>query len=760
MAVFGLNRQPGLGLEGILAALASLSIAWPLTTLLDGTSWWQPALAVVVVVALVGTASRTLGFLPGWTCLLQLLASVTTVMWLFLGPSLFYGLPTQETIPLAVSLLQDAGDVLRQYAAPAPTTQGVSFLVVLILGLTAVAVDSIGVTAQSPAAAGIPLAAAFLVSVSNNGQAMEPWFFLTTGGLWLLLIIQQHRRILGSWPSPGAGADHDGVKGRSAARSGVLSARVLGAGALLAAVVLAATMPHLPPTFLADGLATNSEANNVSGGTDGLSFIETMDPAEDLQNQSDAAVLTYTNDASAPAPLRVTSTSNFDDGIWQPPANDIDPDVAYDEIGAGPEDEEVQIVDVQVLQNALRAPHLAISTPLVTLDPDLDVAYNPDAGTVVVEQAIDSYSYSYAQVPDISELGTDVGQTAGIPVNYRDDQLFIPAEARPAVVEASSEVIGSETSALEQATLIQNYLRGSDFTYSLELLPEQPGVSDDPITQFLTNKQGYCVQFSTAMVMMARSQGIPARMAVGFLPGEQEPNGDRVVIASDAHTWPELYLEDLGWTRFEPTPGTRSGQAPSYAEDTSASPTETTAPETPTEAPTAPEATPTAQDTPQTDSSTASPWLTTLQRAAWALLGLAVIASLLLVVPLLSRRRIRTVRHQVLTGSSPMESAWRLLALQVRDLGVAVSPQRSPRSMRDFYAGLQAWPELASAPLQRLAGGLERERYASPGRSDYPAVQALADVDEVIGALYRSSEGSVRLKSRLFPVSGRTRSLL
>src|SRR5690606_22468525 len=112
-----------------------------------------------------------------------------------------------------------------------------------------------------------------------------------------------------------------------------------------------------------------------------------------------------------------------------------------------------------------------------------------------------------------------------------------------------------------------------------------------PIGGFLDTRQGYCVQFATAMVMMARTEGIPARMAVGFLPGDPQPDGTRAVVASDAHTWPELWIDGMGWTRFEPTPGVRSEAPPAYARaqaggDTE--PTTTTVTQTPT--PTEPEA--------------------------------------------------------------------------------------------------------------------------------------------------------------------------
>ena len=87
----------------------------------------------------------------------------------------------------------------------------------------------------------------------------------------------------------------------------------------------------------------------------------------------------------------------------------------------------------------------------------------------------------------------------------------------------------------------------------------------EPIRNFYETRRGYCVQFATAMIMMARAQGIPARMAIGFLPGQAAGTDKYIVKASDAHAWPELFFQGYGWLRFEPTPGARAGTPPPYA---------------------------------------------------------------------------------------------------------------------------------------------------------------------------------------------------
>ena len=78
--------------------------------------------------------------------------------------------------------------------------------------------------------------------------------------------------------------------------------------------------------------------------------------------------------------------------------------------------------------------------------------------------------------------------------------------------------------------------------------------SGSAILEFLSTKRGFCVQFASAYAVMARTLGIPARVAVGFTPGTLA-DGRYHVTSHDAHAWPEIYLTGIGWTHlFDPTP--------------------------------------------------------------------------------------------------------------------------------------------------------------------------------------------------------------
>jgi hypothetical protein len=104
----------------------------------------------------------------------------------------------------------------------------------------------------------------------------------------------------------------------------------------------------------------------------------------------------------------------------------------------------------------------------------------------------------------------------------------------------------------EKARALERRLR-HDYGYTLELLPAPVA---DPLATFLfVRKKGHCEYFASAMAVMLRTLGIPARVVTGFLGGVYNPmTGWQVVRASDAHSWVEAWLPQRGWVTFDPTP--------------------------------------------------------------------------------------------------------------------------------------------------------------------------------------------------------------
>jgi hypothetical protein len=107
----------------------------------------------------------------------------------------------------------------------------------------------------------------------------------------------------------------------------------------------------------------------------------------------------------------------------------------------------------------------------------------------------------------------------------------------------------------DKAVAIKDFLRG--FKYSLTVKPPPNGI--DGVDWFLfQEKQGFCTNYASAMVIMLRSVGVPARLAIGYLPGEfDEASGTFIVRAKDYHAWSEVYFPKYGWIAFEPTASTR-----------------------------------------------------------------------------------------------------------------------------------------------------------------------------------------------------------
>jgi transglutaminase-like putative cysteine protease len=132
-----------------------------------------------------------------------------------------------------------------------------------------------------------------------------------------------------------------------------------------------------------------------------------------------------------------------------------------------------------------------------------------------------------------------------------DPELQLPA--LPERIKALAERITvSQTSTVAKAKALQDYLR-ENYTYSLEV-PENTVAS--PLDDFLfESKTGYCVQFAGAFTVLARSIGIPARLALGYTPGKLTEDGYFSVTGKNAHAWPEVRLSDNRWVAFEPTPG-------------------------------------------------------------------------------------------------------------------------------------------------------------------------------------------------------------
>ncbi len=132
--------------------------------------------------------------------------------------------------------------------------------------------------------------------------------------------------------------------------------------------------------------------------------------------------------------------------------------------------------------------------------------------------------------------------------------LQLPGKVDPRIARQASEWI-TKAGALNQydaARAIEGHLQ-DDFSYSLDM----KAGGADPLADFLFNvRAGHCEYFSTAMVVMLRTQGIPARVVNGFQRGDyNEAAGVYTVTQREAHSWVEVYFPEANvWATFDPTP--------------------------------------------------------------------------------------------------------------------------------------------------------------------------------------------------------------
>jgi transglutaminase-like putative cysteine protease len=129
--------------------------------------------------------------------------------------------------------------------------------------------------------------------------------------------------------------------------------------------------------------------------------------------------------------------------------------------------------------------------------------------------------------------------------------LGLPPGLPPKVGETARAIVGDRTGAYNQALALESYLRALPYDYQVEPLPS----NGDAVYQFLVEmRRGYCTYYASAMAVMARTLGIPARVATGYATGEyDQASGTYTIREADAHAWPELYV-DGRWLPFEPTP--------------------------------------------------------------------------------------------------------------------------------------------------------------------------------------------------------------
>ncbi len=146
-----------------------------------------------------------------------------------------------------------------------------------------------------------------------------------------------------------------------------------------------------------------------------------------------------------------------------------------------------------------------------------------------------------------------IAETA-YPAYIREHYLQLPDTLPPHIKQLAQQIVGDAkaTNAFDQASALEAWLR-ANIKYNEQIPAPPPGVDGVDYVLF-TTQQGYCDYYASAMAVMARSLGIPARVATGYSQGIYDSQRDVYqVFQFNAHTWVEVYFPEYGWVEFEPT---------------------------------------------------------------------------------------------------------------------------------------------------------------------------------------------------------------
>ena len=164
-------------------------------------------------------------------------------------------------------------------------------------------------------------------------------------------------------------------------------------------------------------------------------------------------------------------------------------------------------------------------------------------------EAGEQYStFTYGPTPrKAAAVASDGDYPADVEARY----TRMPADTPDRLAERTDEITADAETPYQSAVAVETWLERTK-AYSLNATHDRDG---DVATQFVLEMDaGYCQYFATSMAAMLRTQGIPARYVTGYGPGEPVGDDEYLVRGENAHAWVEVYVADVGWVTFDPTP--------------------------------------------------------------------------------------------------------------------------------------------------------------------------------------------------------------
>lgn len=717
MRVSGSLRLP------VAAALATVLSAICLGDVFVTGSWFLPSAFSVVLVAAAGEGARRLG---APRLLVPVISLVVLLCYLVAryarAEALLWVLPTPDALAQLRDLARAGNESIAHYAAPIALLPEVELFAVAGVGLVAVAVDTLAVTMRRVSLAGLPLLALYTVPASVSPSGVSWPAFALGGAGYLGLLLAEARERLSRWGRPlrfsSTRTEWQGeVETAPLAQVG----RRVGAAALGLALVVPVLLPDIDAGALGFGGAGLGRGGGSGSRVAVINPI--IDLGQDLRRDRNRPILRYegqrtylrlvgldlfTGDTWKPSRLKVPKDQEVGRGLNSPPG-------LGNEVKQAKRRYRIEVFDLE--QQWLPLPYPAEKV-------DIDGRWVYDTSTFNVfstnastrKQTYRVTSLNVEPTPDQLRAAPDAPPSL-------DRYLELPLGIPGVVDRTARQVTREADNHYDQALALQTWLRDpTQFTYSTEVADTTGDTNGSrAIVAFLDSRRGYCVHFASTMAVMARQLGIPARVAVGFTPGSRDDQGRWVVSLHDAHAWPELYFEGVGWVAFEPTPGSRTGSPPAWAQPEIAqggagaggsavpTPTASAGPRAVNPGRGDPdlldrEVPPTARPDQNVFDRLNLPVVPTLVVLVMLLLGLVPAATRVVV----RRRRWR----QATTPAATVAAAWAELQDTLLDHGYSWLPSDSPRRGVARAAEEMALTGESLAAVRRLGSATERARYA------------------------------------------------
>jgi transglutaminase-like putative cysteine protease len=508
--------RPG-GFTGVVLSAVALSL---------GVSWLARRLRLPAVVSLLLSAAVLLWYLAAR----------------FYSDTLFGIFPTPSSVRAIIAGVQAGAKETIDEAVPVVATAPLLMFVAAGTWVTAWLADAAAVWVGNPLlaiAATVPMFATPGTLVPSERRWVDTGLYVLAAA-WILFA--EERALAERWRSTER-TFRLGWRPGPAVRIGLVG--------VLVVIVLS---PFLPGYGASPLLRTRGPGQRIT-------FNPFVAIRPTLRKEPEIPLFTVVT--SRPTYMRLTTLEHFDGEVWSQGRGRVTTPINDNPIAPFAPGVQSEIVQQQYRIQALAGPWLPAAYDPISVSGIDGLKIETTTRALVLSEAGGLPAGARYDVTSRMPVLTasDLDQPFTYDSSTLSDYLELPHNVPRQVREIAQRIAGDLPTPYQKALALQNYLR--TFTYDENVAA---GHSFKNIVEFLTTtKRGYCEQFAGSMAVMARTLGLPSRVAIGFGFGQQVGENEFRETTKEAHAWVEIYFPDAGWVAFEPTPRAGVTRVPSYA---------------------------------------------------------------------------------------------------------------------------------------------------------------------------------------------------